>query len=92
MPFLSKLRARLIPEACQWWRMLSNQLALVAGIAAAVVVAINPASLVAAYSTIVALPPGPARWGGAALAFMGFAGVPILVRLWKQGGGHDAGK
>lgn len=76
----------LIPEARQWWRMASNWLAILWGAFVAVIVAVNPGALIAAYATVVQLPPGLPRIGGALLAFIGFAGIPIMVRLWSQGG------
>lgn len=76
------LRTRLVPEAGEWWRMGSVQLA--AGVAAiGGAVTANPDVLL----SLVAFLPAAGPWRPllVALVVITLFVVPTLTRLWQQG-------
>lgn len=74
------LKAHLIDECVNWWRMWSVRLAAVGSIAVGYVLA-SPDVLL---STINALPPEMRTFLPPATGMVLF-GVVTIVRLWKQG-------
>lgn len=85
---LDKLKTRLVPEAQEWWRLGSVQLA--AGVAAVSgAVSANPEVLL----SLVALMPGSGwpRMALVALVVITVFIVPTLTRLWKQEADDDEG-
>ena len=76
------LKERLVPEASEWWRLGSVQLAAGAAAIGGAVTA-NPDVLLA----LVAFLPATGPWRAAivALVVVTLFVVPTLTRLWKQG-------
>lgn len=78
---------RLVPEAGEWWRLGSVQLAAgVAAVGGAVVA--NPDVLLALVAFLPAT--GPWRAGVVALVVVTLFVVPTLTRLWRQFNPDDA--
>jgi hypothetical protein len=82
---LTALRARLIDDACQWWRMWSLRFAAVMAALASYLLA-APETLV----TVLNMLPPELRTFVPAFAGPALLAIITLLRLWKQGSKTDA--
>lgn len=79
------IKSRLIPEAGEWHKMASIQLAA-AGAAIGGAITANPEVLLA---LVTFMPVGPLRWLLVGAVAVTLFVVPTLTRLWNQGDCDD---